>query len=62
MCACAGGRAAGWGKVRGERELFGQLISICLARTAGDWGDDTRYAAADLASDLAGMEPWLPGT
>jgi hypothetical protein len=45
-----------------RRELFDQLISMCLARAAGDWGDDTRYAAADLASDLAGMEPmWASG-
>lgn len=40
-----------------RRELFGQLIGMCLARAAGDWGDNTRYEAADLASDLAGMEP-----
>lgn len=45
-----------------RRELFDQLISICLARAAGDWGDETKYAAADLASDLAGMEPaWAFG-
>jgi hypothetical protein len=45
-----------------RRELFDQLISICLARAAGDWGDETRYEAADLASDLAGMEPlWASG-
>lgn len=40
-----------------RRALFGQLIATCLARAAGDWGDHTRYAAADLASDLAAMEP-----
>jgi hypothetical protein len=45
-----------------RRELFGQLITICLARAAGDWGDETRYAAADLANDLAGIEPaWAFG-
>ena len=40
-----------------RRELFDQLISICLARVTGDWGDETRYEAADQVSDLAGMEP-----
>jgi hypothetical protein len=45
-----------------RRELFDQLISICLARASGDWGDETRYEAADQASDLAGMEPaWASG-
>jgi hypothetical protein len=40
-----------------RRELFDQLISICLARAGGDWGDEARYEAADQVSELAAMEP-----
>ena len=40
-----------------RRELFDQLISTCLARVSGDWGDEARYEAADQVSELAAMEP-----
>lgn len=29
-----------------RRALFGQLVAICLARAAGDWGDHTRSCPA----------------
>ena len=39
------------------RSIFDQLVAICLARAGGDWGHRTQYTAANLANDLAGMEP-----
>ena len=40
-----------------RRTIFDQLVAICLTHVGGDWGDRTQYAAANLADDLAGMEP-----
>ena len=40
-----------------RRSIFGQLLACCLARAAGDWGDHVRYEAANLADELADMEP-----
>ncbi len=45
-----------------RRLIFGELLTSCLVHAAGDWGDHVRYEAADLADELAGMEPgWAFG-
>ena len=45
-----------------RRVIFDELTAAGLARAAGDWGERTRFSAANLASDLAGMDPaWALG-
>ena len=40
-----------------RRAIFDQLLTTCLARSGGDWGDRVQYTAASLTKDLADMEP-----
>jgi len=45
-----------------RRAIFDQILATCLTRAGGDWGDRTRHAAANLADDLAGIDPaWAFG-
>jgi hypothetical protein len=45
-----------------RRTIFTLLMSVCLARAGGDWGDECRFDAANMVESLAGIEPaWAAG-